>query len=230
MLRKLSTIFFLAFLVAVLLPMQTVLASNSSVRPGLMTHEVIHTVQENESLWKIARYFGIDPALLAQLNGLDNPDMIFPGNKLTIEVQSDFSLRVIDQAEKGLSEAKSKIKNKQVLLHVTFPSQDDIFAPENPLVEMKETISGPRRTASTNEMVFKTFFEFVEWLVGEKDDLKSTKAANTPSFDPSPGGPYTISSRFDIPHIFSEGINIPSQDDLYQPPASGSLSPPPKAS
>ena len=221
---KLSTIFFLIFGVAVLFPMQSALAQKASSRPEVMTHEVIHTVQQNESLWQIAKYFGIDPFLLAQLNNLDNPDMIFPGNKLTIEVQSDFSLRVVDQAA-----GKKPGLDSQILLQVTHPSRDDIFAPENPLVEMTETISGPRRAASPNALVFKTFFEFVEWLVGDESDFKPTKAASSPSFDPSPGAPYTISSRIDILHILSGGTGAYSPDDLYKPPARGSLSPPPKA-
>ncbi|MCH8207580.1 MAG: LysM peptidoglycan-binding domain-containing protein [Nitrospinae bacterium] len=236
MFRKLSTVCVLSFWVAALFPLQAVLASsgpgslgNDSARQELKTREIIHTVQEKESLGEIAKYFGIDPGLLAKLNNLENPDLIFPGHKLTIQVQSDFSLRVFDKRERAGPGVKDDKDPKQILLHVTHPSREDIFAPENPLAEMTETISGPRRSESTDSMVFKTFFDFVEWLVGEENIFKPTKAASSPNFDPSPNGPYTIPSRFDIPHILSGGIGIHSQDVLYQSHISDLLNPPPKA-
>ena len=48
---------------------------------------IIHTVQENESLWQIAREFDVDFRQLANINGLNNPDIIFPGTKLIIKIQ-----------------------------------------------------------------------------------------------------------------------------------------------
>lgn len=233
MFRKLSTVCILSFWVAALFPLQTVLASSGldswgkeSPRQALKTREIIHTVRENESLWEIAKYFGIDPVVLAKLNNLENPDLIFPGSKLAIQVQSDFSLRVTSIREGAGPGFKD---NKQIVLQVTQPSVEDIFAPENPLVEMTETISGPRRSESDYSIVFKTFFDFVEWLVGDKNIFKPTKAASSPNFDPSSNGPYTISSRFDIPHILSGGMSIETRADHYQSHISGSLSPPPKA-
>ena len=37
---------------------------------------IIHTVQENESLWQIAREFDVDFRQLANVNGLNNPDCL----------------------------------------------------------------------------------------------------------------------------------------------------------
>ena len=58
--------------------------------------QIVHTVQKNESIWSISQRFNIDPARLAEKNGLDNPDLIFPGNKLTIRIQVDGSILVLD--------------------------------------------------------------------------------------------------------------------------------------
>ena len=57
---------------------------------------VVHTVQKNESLWAIAERFDVDFTKLAEINALDNPDLIFPGNKLIIKIQVDGSILVTE--------------------------------------------------------------------------------------------------------------------------------------
>ena len=138
---KISSTFLLAtFWVMVLFPTQAVSYSNSAESFGkpaasqaMKTRKIIYTIRENESLGQIAKYFGIEPALLAELNSLKNPDLIYPGSKLNIQVQDDFSLRVTETERSGLQNSPD---NKQVVIQVTEPSRTDIFAPENPLVEV----------------------------------------------------------------------------------------------
>ena len=189
----------------------------------LKTRKIIYTIKESESLWQIAKYFGIDPALLVKLNRLKNPDLIYPGSKLNIQVQDDFSLRVTE------TEQPENSSDKQIVVQVTEPSRNDIFAPENPFVEVKETISGPRRANADNSIVFKTLFDFVEWLVGEDENFKTTKAANLPSFDPTSSGPYTISAGLTVPPALGGGYVISPSYCAYQSRIPSVSSPPPKS-
>ena len=64
--------------------------------------QVIHTVEKNESLWQIAKQFDVDFTKLAEVNGLDNPDLIFPGNKLVIKIQVDGSKHDAGLMQKGI--------------------------------------------------------------------------------------------------------------------------------
>lgn len=45
---------------------------------------IIHTVQPGESLWGIARKYGKDLRLIAQVNKIADPNVIFPGQKIII--------------------------------------------------------------------------------------------------------------------------------------------------
>jgi len=56
--------------------------------------KVIHTVEKGQSLWSIAQFFDVDLSKVSSLNGLENPDLIFPGEKLIIEIQEDMSIKV----------------------------------------------------------------------------------------------------------------------------------------
>jgi membrane-bound lytic murein transglycosylase D len=44
----------------------------------------VHVVQAGDTVWRIARQYGVSPAQLARWNGLDRPDRIFPGERLRI--------------------------------------------------------------------------------------------------------------------------------------------------
>ena len=44
----------------------------------------VHMVQAGDTVWRIARQYGVSPAQLARWNGLERPDRIFPGEHLRI--------------------------------------------------------------------------------------------------------------------------------------------------
>ena len=44
----------------------------------------VHVVQAGDTVWRIARQYGVSTAQLARWNGLDRPDRIFPGERLRI--------------------------------------------------------------------------------------------------------------------------------------------------
>ncbi len=230
---KISFTFLLAvFWVAVLFPNQAISygkSTDSIVKASsqtLKTRKIIYTIKESESLWQIANYFGIDPTVLAELNSLKNPDLIYPGSKLNIQVQDDFSLRVTETEQSGAPENSDKT---QIVMQVTGPSQDDIFAPENPLAEVKEMISGPRRASHGDSIIFRNFFEFVEWLVGDDGNFKTTKAASSPNADPTSSGPYTISSALHSSPALAGGEVVAASDNDYQSRVHNVSSPPPKS-
>jgi len=52
------------------------------VKPGDGTK--IHVVQAGENLWEIAVKYGIDLGLLAQVNKIPNPNVIYPGQQIII--------------------------------------------------------------------------------------------------------------------------------------------------
>jgi LysM repeat protein len=225
-----SIFLILFFLIGVLFPTHAFTYSKavdtlgSKTAPSsIKTRKIIYTIKESESLWQIAKYFGIDPVLLAELNRLKNPDLIYPGSKLNIQIQDDFSLRVTQ------AELPDPQENKQVVVQVTEPSQNDIFAPENPLVEVKETISGPRRSESDNSIIFQTLFEFVEWLVGEDKNFTTHKAASSSSFDPPTSTPYNLSNGVNINHALGGGKIVSSSFIYYKSRIPNVSSPPPKS-
>jgi peptidoglycan lytic transglycosylase D len=44
----------------------------------------VHVVQVGESVWRIARQYGVSTTQLARWNGLERPDRIFPGERLRV--------------------------------------------------------------------------------------------------------------------------------------------------
>ena len=60
---------------------------------------IIHTVQKNESLLKIIKKYGANFSQTIAINGIINPDRIFPGHK--IKLQADGSVWVMKK--KGAS-------------------------------------------------------------------------------------------------------------------------------
>lgn len=55
-----------------------------NVPAGVPGGGIIHTVQPGESLWGIARKYGKDLGLIAQVNKIADPNVIFPGQKIII--------------------------------------------------------------------------------------------------------------------------------------------------
>jgi LysM repeat protein len=45
---------------------------------------VIYFIKPNDTLWKIAKKFKVNMESLANLNGIENPDVIYPGEKIFI--------------------------------------------------------------------------------------------------------------------------------------------------
>ncbi len=54
---------------------------------AVLNHQIIYTVHRGESLGEIARQLGIDPQEICRQNGINNPNKIFPGQKLKVDVQ-----------------------------------------------------------------------------------------------------------------------------------------------
>ncbi len=50
---------------------------------GLVGGAASYTVQSGDALWRIARDFGTDYMSLAEANGIENPNLIFPGQVIT---------------------------------------------------------------------------------------------------------------------------------------------------
>lgn len=57
-----------------------------------------HEVQPGEALWQIAQRYGINPDILAEVNELDDPNLIQPGQQLLISDRVTISGRVLPTA------------------------------------------------------------------------------------------------------------------------------------
>jgi membrane-bound lytic murein transglycosylase D len=44
----------------------------------------VHVVKSGDTVWRIARQYGVSPSQLVRWNGLDRPDRIFPGERLRV--------------------------------------------------------------------------------------------------------------------------------------------------
>lgn len=51
---------------------------------ALSTNAIYYTVQRGDTLWKIARRYGTCPRRIARINGIRNPNLIYPGQILKI--------------------------------------------------------------------------------------------------------------------------------------------------
>ncbi len=68
-------------------------ADTSSPTPTATPTLLFHEVQPGETLWGIAQQYGIDLETLIQVNELENPDLIRPGQRLLISDQVTISGR-----------------------------------------------------------------------------------------------------------------------------------------
>ena len=232
-----STILFLVFLVMTLFITEVAFAySRTSSFPGSRSYtpptQVVHTVEENESLWAIAKRFDVDFTKLAEINGLDNPDLIFPGNNLIIKIQVDGSIMVMDNEEPAMGSLPFNYTPQQVIAHVTLPNKDDVFAPANPIVfyEVKEAVLEPVQRTSREPLIFKTFEKFVRWLsgsLGYSSDM--TQARGQASFDPPTGQTFLHSGNMSINALFRSGEEIAPFLDNFSSHIADTASPPPKS-
>ena len=232
-----STIAFLVFLVMTLFTTEVAFAyPRANSFPGsrgyIQPKHVVHTVQENESLWEIARRFDVDFTRLAEINGLDNPDLIYPGNKLIIKIQLDGSIMVMENEEPAIESLPFNYIPRQVIAHVTYPDKDNVFAPANPVVsyEVKEAVVKPVRETFKKPLIFKTFEKFVRWLsgsLGYSSDM--TQARGQSSFDPPTGPTFLHSSSISASNLLNSlGVVTPFLDNLSSHIAD-TTSPPPKS-
>ncbi|MZH01978.1 MAG: LysM peptidoglycan-binding domain-containing protein [Nitrospinae bacterium] len=196
--------------------------------------QVVHTVKQNESLWAIAKRFDVDFAKLAEINGLDNPDLIFPGNKLVIKIQVDGSIMVMDNVEEepAMGSLPFNYTPRQVIAHVTYPDKDDLFAPANPVVsyEVIEAVLKPIKKTSRNPIVFKTFEKFVRWLsgsLGYSNDM--TQARGQSSFDPPTGPTFLHSGNVSANSNLANAGVIAPFSDKFTSHIADTASPPPKS-
>ena len=231
-----STILFLVFLVMTLFITEVAFAySRTSSFPGSRSYtpptQVVHTVEENESLWAIAKRFDVDFTKLAEINGLDNPDLIFPGNNLIIKIQVDGSIMVMDNEEPAMGSLPFNYTPRQVIAHVALPNKDDVFAPANPIVfyEVKEAVLEPVQRTSREPLIFKTFEKFVRWLsgsLGYSSDM--TQARGQASFDPPTGQTFLHSGSMSINAMLGSGEEIAPFLDNFSSHIADTASPPPK--
>ena len=235
--RANTTIVFLVFLVMTLFIVEVAFAyPRASGFPGSRSYtppkQVVHTVQENESLWAIAKQCDVDFTKLAEINGLDDPDLIFPGSKLVIKIQVDGSILVMDNEEPETDSLPFNYTPRQVIAHVVLPNEDDLFGPENPAVsyEVKEAVLKPIRRTSREPLIFKTFEKFVRWLsgsLGYSSDM--TQARGQASFDPPTGPTYLNSSSLFANALLMGGEEIVPFIDNYSSYITRTTSPPPKS-
>jgi len=193
---------------------------------------IIHTVQENESLWQIARNFDVDFRQLAKINGLNNPDMIFPGTKLIIKIQDDGSILVMEKEEIVAGILPFNYTPAKTIAHVSLPNKDDPFAPENPSVsyEVKAPVLKPVQQTVKETLVFKTFEKFVQWLsssLGYPTDM--TKARGQASFDPPTSPTYLNSESLHVDTSSGKESKLAVFIDNFSSHITSTTSPPPKS-
>ena len=193
---------------------------------------IIHTVQENESLWQIAREFDVDFRQLANINGLNNPDMIFPGTKLIIKIQDDGSIWVMKKEKIPTGILPLYYTPEKTIAHVSLPNKDDPFAPENPTVsyEVKAPVLKPAEQTVKETLVFKTFEQFVRWLsssLGYSSDMIQTRGQT--SFDPPTSPTYLHSNSLQVNATSGFGSELVAFLDNYSSHITSATSPPPKS-
>ena len=193
---------------------------------------IIHTVQKNESIWKIAKRFDVDFTKLVKRNVLDNPDLIFPGNKLIVKIQEDGSILVMPNQKPGIGILPFNYIPEQIVAHVTLPNKEDVFAPENPSVsyEVKAAVIKPVRQTIKEPLVFKTFEKFVRWLsssLGYSNDMIQTRGQA--SFDPPTSPTYLHSNILNIDATGGNGSELIAFLDNYSSHITSTTSPPPKS-
>ena len=193
---------------------------------------IIYTVQKNESIWKIAKRFDVDFTKLVKRNVLDNPDLIFPGNKLIVKIQEDGSILVMPNQKPEIGTLPFNYTPKQVVPVITHPNKEDVFAPENPSVsyEVKAAVIKPARQTIKEPLVFKTFEKFVRWLsssLGYSSDMIQTRGQA--SFDPPTSPTYLHSNSLHVDATGGNGSELAAFLDSYSSHISSATSPPPKS-
>ena len=65
------------------------------------TESQYYTVEKGDTLWEIAQKFGTTVQEIANINNLENPNLIYPGQKLRITESTNTSLNPMPQTSSG---------------------------------------------------------------------------------------------------------------------------------
>ena len=201
-----------------------------------LSNYINHIVRKNDSVTQIAQQCNWDPKKLALINGLDNPDLIYPGKILKVKCRKDGSI-IASFLEKANQKPKRgtlpfNYTPKHIVAHVTLPNKEDVFAPENPSVsyEVKEAVLEPVRKTLKEPLIFKTFEKFVRWLsssLGYSSDTIQTRGQA--SFDPPTSPTYLHSETLHIDTSSGKESELASFLDNFSSHITGTTSPPPKS-
>jgi len=201
-----------------------------------LSNYINHIVRKNDSVTQIAQQCNWDPKKLALINGLDNPDLIYPGKILKVKCRKDGSI-IASFLEKANQKPKRgtlpfNYTPKHIVAHVTLPNKEDVFAPENPSVsyEVKEAVLEPVRKTLKEPLIFKTFEKFVRWLsssLGYSSDMIQTNGQA--SFDPPTSPTYLHSKNLHVDATGGNGIELAAFLDNYSSHITSATSPPPKS-
>jgi len=195
-----------------------------------------HIIRKNDSVAQIAKQCNWDPKKLALINGLDNPDLIYPGKILKVKCQKDGSISAsfLEKANQKpkIGTSPFNYTPQQVVPIVTHPNKEDVFAPENPSVsyEIKEAVLEPVQETTKETLVFKTFEKFVRWLsssLGYSSDMIQTNGQA--SFDPPTSPTYLHSNSRHVDATGGNGSELAAFLDNYSSYITSATSPPPKS-
>ena len=195
-----------------------------------------YTIRKNDSVTQIAEQCGWNHKKLALVNGIINPDLIYPGKVLKVKCRKDGSI-----ISSFLEKAKQKpairtlpfnYTPKKVVPVVTHPNKEDVFAPEIPSVsyEVKAAVLKPIRQTIKEPLVFKTFEKFVRWLsssLGYSSDMIQTRGQA--SFDPPTSPTYLHSNTLHVDTTGGNGSELATFLDSYSSHITSATSPPPKS-
>ena len=201
-----------------------------------LSNYINHIVRKNDSVTQIAQQCNWDPKKLALINGLDNPDLIYPGKILKVKCRKDGSI-IASFLEKANQKPKRgtlpfNYTPKHIVAHVTLPNKEDVFAPENPSVsyEVKEAVLEPVRKTLKEPLIFKTFEKFVRWLsssLGYSSDMIQTNGQA--SFDPPTSPTYLHSETLHINTSSEKESELAVFIDNFSSHITRPTSPPPKS-
>ena len=201
-----------------------------------LSNYINHIVRKNDSVTQIAQQCNWDPKKLALINGLDNPDLIYPGKILKVKCRKDGSI-IASFLEKANQKPKRgtlpfNYTPKHIVAHVTLPNKEDVLAPENPSVsyEVKEAVLEPVRKTLKEPLIFKTFEKFVRWLsssLGYSSDMIQTNGQA--SFDPPTSPTYLHSNNLHVDATGGNGSELIAFLDNYSSHITSTTSRPPKS-
>ena len=75
----------------------------------------IYTISKGDTLYKIAKEYGVNPMLLASLNGLGESDYIYPNQELLVPKNNYIYYITLDGDTTSIVADKFKIDNNKLL-------------------------------------------------------------------------------------------------------------------